>query len=672
MFCLSPDISQCQQEAPAQPKLKLFPRTLMGDRRRRSFKEAWYNIHPWLEYSQRLDSSYCYACRHFSSPHSQETVFDSPGGFRNWKKATYKEGGFAVHSKSERHRQAMIAWRDNERAVKTNATLENVLNKEHNKLIADNREYIKTIGEVLLLTATQNIAQRGHDESADSNNKGNFMAILETVAHHDKAVEKRLTSIHNAKYTSKTIQNEILSCLADMVRNEITEEVKTSEVFSIMADETKDVKKTEQISLVLRYYFNGAVQESFLHFESAERLDAAGLTNKIIHILESHGLEYKNNLVGQAYDGAAVMSGKHSGVQARIREQAKYAFYVHCNAHCLNLVLVDTVKAVPEAEEFFSLLEKLYVFTSGSYVHPKWLAIQREMYEGPPRELQRLSDTRWACRFIALRNVMDRLPALQRVLQEIAREHRGDRTIEARGLLAQIDLDFIVHLVTLCSVFREAKFLCDMLQSPSRDFSKAVDLVNALVQTLKDCRQESFFDKLWDEVLSICEQCEASVPPAAKRQKRLSSKLSQYCVLTSVGQSTNCDLMNSIQALNPKSDAFLKETALLSFRKLKTGMQTPSNTVELVQFIEPYKDVFFELFRLCKIAVAIPVSSASCERSFSTLKRVKTCLRSTISDERLSNLGVLSIESKRAKALNMEDFVDRFAKQHKNRRILLL
>ena len=104
-------------------------------------------------------------------------------------------------------------------------------------------------------------------------------------------------------------------------------------------------------------------------------------------------------------------------------------------------------------------------------------------------------------------------------------------------------------------------------------------------------------------------------------------------------------------------------------RKLKTGMQTPSNTVELVQFIEPYKDVFSELFRVFKIAVAFPVSSASCER-FSTLKWVKTCLRSTISDERLSNLSVLSIESKRAKALNMEHF--RFAKQHKNRRILLL
>ena len=81
----------------------------------------------------------------------------------------------------------------------------------------------------------------------------------------------------------------------------------------------------------------------------------------IIKCLESYGLQYKSNLVGQGYDGASVMSGKHSGVAARIKTEAKTAFYVHCNAHCLNLVLVDTVKSVPEADCFFSLLEKIYV-----------------------------------------------------------------------------------------------------------------------------------------------------------------------------------------------------------------------------------------------------------------------------------------------------------------------
>ena len=157
---------------------------------------------------------------------------------------------------------------------------------------------------------------------------------------------------------------------------------------------------------------------------------------------------------------------------------------------------------------------------------------------------------------------------------------------------------------------------------------------------------------------------------------------------------TNCELMRSIQSLNPQSDAFLKESNVVSFgclydadiddlghefhqfrrvldRKVQSGeVKRPCSTVELVCFMEPYREVFFELFRLCKIAVTLPVSSASCERSFSTLKLIKTFLRSTTTDERFSYLGVLSIESRRAKALDLDLFVDLFARQHS--RILLL
>lgn len=128
-----------------------------------------------------------------------------------------------------------------------------------------------------------------------------------------------------------------------MVQSEIIRQVKESEVFSVISDETKDLKKNNT-SLVVRYFYNGTIHESFLHFQSAESLDAAGLTKMIIDCLEKHGLDYRNNLVGQGYDGASVMSGKHSGVSARIKNSARFAFYVHCNAHCLNLVLVDAVK----------------------------------------------------------------------------------------------------------------------------------------------------------------------------------------------------------------------------------------------------------------------------------------------------------------------------------------
>ena len=40
-------------------------------------------------------------------------------------------------------------------------------------------------------------------------------------------------------------------------------------------------------------------------------------------------------------------------------------------------------------------------------------------------------------------------------------------------------------------------------------------------------------------------------------------------------------------------------------------------------------------------------------------------------DDRLSSLGILSVESRRAKSLDLDEFVNRFAANHNNRRIRL-
>lgn len=274
------------------------------------------------------------------------------------------------------------------------------------------------------------------------------------------------------------------------------EEVKVNEYFSVTADETKDISKKEQMSIVVRYYYDGLVQESFLGFSEAKHLDARSLANMIISCLEKFGLEYRENLVGQGYDGASVMSGSCSGVQARIKKVAKYAFYVHCNAHCLNLVLVDCVKKVPEAGEFFTLLQQLYVFMSGS-VHQRWLERQTEMFSGPPRELPCLSDTRWACRYTACRNLLDRLSVVMTVLDEISNEPDSDRGVKARGLLCQIDLNFIGLLVVFRKVLGDTKYLSDLLQSPNTDLLRAVDLIEVLRQTFnEEHNEENHFDEL--------------------------------------------------------------------------------------------------------------------------------------------------------------------------------
>jgi len=74
----------------------------------------------------------------------------------------------------------------------------------------------------------------------------------------------------------------------------------------------------------------------------------------------------------------------------------------------------------------------------------------------------------------------------------------------------------------------------------------------------------------------------------------------------------------------------------------------------------------------CSLILCFPVSSASAERSFSAMRRIKTYLRASMSEQRLSGLAVLSVERELSSALLKEPsaVIDRFA-QMGTRRLLL-
>jgi hypothetical protein len=65
---------------------------------------------------------------------------------------------------------------------------------------------------------------------------------------------------------------------------------------------------------------------------------------------------------------------------------------------------------------------------------------------------------------------------------------------------------------------------------------------------------------------------------------------------------------------------------------------------KLSRLIEYGKDTFPTACAAYRILLTLAFSVASCERSFSKLKLIKTYLRSTMAQERVSNLAILSIE----------------------------
>ena len=86
------------------------------------------------------------------------------------------------------------------------------------------------------------------------------------------------------------------------------------------------------------------------------------------------------------------------------------------------------------------------------------------------------------------------------------------------------------------------------------------------------------------------------------------------------------------------------------------GRETNNKTIKTPSFLDALKllcfpeyhlvDTYPTLCQLYSIAAAIPISSATAERSFLALKRVKTRIRSTMVQERLESLLLVEIERK--------------------------
>ena len=72
-------------------------------------------------------------------------------------------------------------------------------------------------------------------------NDGNFTALLRFRIHSgDDSLKQHLSrAASNANYVSKTIQNELLSDICQMIKEKIVREVNSAGFWTVLADETK-------------------------------------------------------------------------------------------------------------------------------------------------------------------------------------------------------------------------------------------------------------------------------------------------------------------------------------------------------------------------------------------------------------------------------------------------
>lgn len=344
------------QRGPHQLRSHKFPQKVIGTSKRR-FNPSWFDLYkPWLEYSVKEDAAfclYCYLCAD-EAGERDDTSFTT-GGFNNWKKPErFQKHIGGVNSA---HNQARERCED---LMNQNQHIEHSFVKQSEQSKIDYETRLLASVDCVRFLLHQGLAFRGHDKSADSSNQGNFRELLKFLADHNE--ETRKVVLQNApgnnKLCSHQIQINIASACAIETSKHIIDDI-GGDYFSILVDECRDASTKEQMALVLRYLNKkGYVIERFLGIVHVTSTSSLSLKASIDSLLKIHRLSV-SQIRGQGYDGASNMRGEFNGLKSLILKDNSSAYYVHCFAHQLQLVLVVVAKNHVDIALLFTMIGKL-------------------------------------------------------------------------------------------------------------------------------------------------------------------------------------------------------------------------------------------------------------------------------------------------------------------------
>jgi len=123
------------------------------------------------------------------------------------------------------------------------------------------------------------------------------------------------------------------------VLQSILDEIKQAGYFSLSVDSTPDLSHEDQLTIILRYVSpqTGVPVERFITFLKLQEHTSLFMANLVVDYLVNECCIDFSKCRGQSYDNAANTSGKYNGMQTHILKQNKYAIFVPCAGHSLNL-----------------------------------------------------------------------------------------------------------------------------------------------------------------------------------------------------------------------------------------------------------------------------------------------------------------------------------------------
>ncbi|XP_005109313.1 uncharacterized protein LOC101850037 [Aplysia californica] len=655
------DQMRVKELGPHQPKdIKIVQPTKVCNR---VFNPNLFETVEWLTVSVSKHSLHCFYCLLFGTD-------DAKWSKNGFKDLVHVKQSIGTHGSSKAHVNNAVKYHTfgldldldrEDTAAQFNLGHRITTMSYHNERVRKNRHVLCNVIECILFCGTHGLDLYGHEEGDLSGNRGIFLDLLHRDANTDRILSDHLQSATVATYTSKIIQNELLDCIFKIYHEELNKDIHSAKFLSVQVDEATDVGHFSQFAIILRYIKDGKPVERFLKFFEAEDRTQSGLVSTLREALEPFSVEEK--LIAQTYDGAAVMSGRVSGVQAQMRQFFPNAVLVHCHAHPLTFVLKQACSGISDCRIFFANAAGFSAFFAHS---TERMDVLRRFCD---RNISRLSETRRNYQSLPIKTVFTCKGEIQLCLQEILSEHWDDDTTrEACGLLNVLKSDtFLFFLDFFNKMFSHVDVLQVILQHGSTtplEAQQALDAFKTAVEeignsisvpsTSQTTEEQATKRRRHDNTREIAakEACDIIVHQIVDRF----SEQNKISTLSIVDPSRFQDYQTWFPSALWDSISNTESYSVLPKMKLQTELEilysnetfksAQCGTMQgLYSTLRDYKldTTFTRVCRILEIALTTPIASVETEQSSSTLNRIKAFSRSKIGRERLDVLAFMSV-----------------------------
>ena len=258
-----------------------------------------------------------------------------------------------------------------------------------------------------------------------------------------------------------------------------------------------------------------------------------------------------------------------------------------------------------------------------------------------------------------------------------------DSIVDAISLSkAMLNFDFIIALHTVEQYMSYTESLTRSLQAKALDLLQAVKHVSVLKQVLTDARTDvdRQFHSLFLNASKYAERYDISVSPPRRCQRQtarenhpanttedyyrrslaipfleeeIEKRFTSHSIMAikCLGIIPSC-FSSSVKADDNEMIEFFRndisfesavKTELQLWRTYFRDKELPETAQSSLQHANPL--VFLNIRKMLIHIMILPVISCEAERSFSTLRRIKTYLRSTMKQERLTGLALLNVHN---------------------------